>query len=266
MNNTITQAKNEYWDKRKHDNHIEAICAAYVDKNFFDKLPTMTYQRLNGNNEETKKRQLNGEDVLLLKDGKVLNRIDEKAKVQGGMLNKVIGYPCFEILCKNKYLTGHFESWFVSPSNTTTHYALISIGSRKAVTPGHEYELQEGDITRMVYGLISRDRLHDWIEMQTGKSIKQITEDAWELLNNFEGKKFPQLFDTVKVYKSDGRGKYLYLKISDKKKELPVNLIVRRDYLRNCGLITELYVDKTQVRRYEPPELFEANEKLYKLD
>ena len=253
-----------YLNKREHDNHIEKICADYVDKHLYQYGTMFTYERLNGTDEATKKRQLNGEDIVVIRDGQITNRIDEKAKVYG-LLNRVITYPSFEILCRNQYGTDHFESWFVSPTNTTTDYALISIGTKKPVEPGNEWELEESDICRMVYARINRKRLHDWVESQTGKTIKQITEDAWQLLRDYRGALFPQSTNTVKVYCKDRIGNWLYLKLSDQKREMPVNLIIRRDYLRKYDLINELYLDDdVKIRKYEPPERFEREEKLYK--
>lgn len=263
-NETYTSGeRTAYLDKREHDCHLEKICADYVDKHLYKYGTMFTYERLNGNDPETKQRQLNGEDVAVIRNGTITNRIDEKAKVYG-LVNKVITYPSFEILCRNQYGTDHFESWFVSPTNTTTDYAFISIGSKKQVETGHEWELEESDISRMVYAKVNRKRLHLWLEEQIGKTMKEITADAWQLLRDYQTALLPEKQSTVTVYREDRTGKWLYLKLSENRREMPVNLIIRRDYLRNCGLINELYLEDGIVTKYIPPERFEREEKLYK--
>ena len=46
-------------------------------------------------------------------------------------------------------------------------------------------------------------------------------------------------------------GKAIYLKISPRKFEMPVNLVVRRDILRKFNLITEIYIDSKHLKRFE---------------
>lgn len=261
MNTYITYGKSnstwhtQYWGKRNNDIHTEEVCASFVDHNWFEKYPDhFSYERVS-----VKDRQLHGEDVVLTVNGGQTYIIDEKAKMQGGYVNKVINYPSFEILCKNQYGTSHFESWFVSESQTNTHYAMISVASDKQIAKNEEYKLNEDDITCMVYGLINRDKLHHWVEKETGKTLKEITKDAWDLLTAYKNNPAPNdRYDTVKVYRTDGDGsKYLYLKLSPKRMGQEVNLVVRRDYLRKDHLITEIYVDRNKVVKYTPPKFFD---------
>lgn len=271
--NTYSNSNNtwhtQYWDKRNKDVHCEEMCASYVDDNWFSKMPDkLTYERVRVVDDETKARQIQGEDVVVTinTSGKTMV-IDEKAKLYG-MVNRVLNYPSFEVICKNQYGTDFFESWFVSDSQTNTHYAMISIGADHEVPKGDEYTLDESQITCMVYGLIDRAKLHDWVESKTGKTIDEITKDAWELLDEYHQHPYKYTkFAPVHTYCKDELGNYIYLKLSKDKKEQPVNLIVRRDYLRKHKLITEVYIDKDKVTKYIPPATFDRKgDKLEAID
>lgn len=239
---------NEYWKKRNRDMIIEQNCAAYADKYFFDKMRRYSYERIPWDDEESKTRQIRGEDLIVHRDNLPDMIIDEKAKV-GGMINKVIKYPSFEILCKTQYLTRHFESWFVSPKNTTTHYAMISIASDK-----DEKNFLSGDINCMVYALIPVKPLKNWIEEETGKTMDEIKQDAWDLLTEYQNIPYPSKNDGVKVYKSDLFGKFIHMKVTPewKNSSQPVNLVIRRDYLRINHLINEIYFDNEKVKHPYP--------------
>ena len=65
-----------------------------------------------------------------------------------------------------------------------------------------------------------------------------------------------QKWGAVKVYREDWRGKYIYLKLSANMDNQPVNLVIRRDVLRNDGLIREVYVDDKRVAKYRHPQGF----------
>ena len=239
---------NNYWNKRNIDMRLEENLAAYADRYFFARLSCLnyTYERIPWDDAESRMRQLRGEDVVLHRRNYPDMVIDEKAKVYG-LINKVIGYPSFEILCKDKSLGNFFESWFVSPRNTTTHYAMISISSDKT----DEKTLLSGDIRCMVYGLINVGKLKAKIEEETGKTLDQIKEDAWKLLEDYQNNQCPDYRDECLVYSRDEMGKAIYLKISPRKFEMPVNLVVRRDILRKFNLITEIYIDSKHLKRFE---------------
>lgn len=244
-------SQNNYWKKRKNDILIEQSCANFVDKYWFKKLMLpLRYERVVVIDEETKERQLKGEDVVLYKWNTPVFIIDEKAKVQNGYLNKVISHPSFEILCRNQYGTSHFESWLVSPNSTTTHYAMISVASDKDVPKGEEHCLSEKDLTCMVYGLIDKKKLIETVEHETGKTMKEITDDAWQLLSDI--KDGNRTRDELTIDYISDKNRIVYLKCSIDKNEQPVNLVCRRDWLRKNKLIDEIYIDREKVRKFKP--------------
>lgn len=252
MNNEYT----EYSNRRKRDVRCENLCAAYVDKNFYSRLPSLTYERVSARDEESIERQKLGEDVVLRdKDGHIKCIIDEKAKIQGH-LNDIITYPSFEIIRRPLPDLRHTLGWFSHPVSNTTHYAMISIGTNREVQPFHEYTLNEEDITCAVYGLICKKTLVQWIKEQTFKSIEEITNDAYQLFQQWKTNPQRQKWGAVKVYREDWRGKYIHLKLSANMDNQPVNLVIRRDVLRNDGLIREYYIDDKRAMKYRHPETF----------
>ena len=251
--NSNSTWRTQYWDKRNKDIGIEQMCADYVDTYWFGKYPDkITFERVTDST-----RQKRGEDVIVTINASGRSMvIDEKAKT-GGCIGKVLAYPCLEVLCKNQYGTGFFESWFATSSNTTTHYAMISLGSDKTFKQGEEWKIKPEDITCMVYGLINVAKLKHFVEKETGKTIKEITDDAWAMLEDWEQNQYRYKYDPVKSYKKDSIGNYIHLKMSTKKKEQPINLMVRRDVMRNNGLITEVYIDKDKVSKFVPVNKFD---------
>ena len=74
----------EYSNRRNRDVRCEQLCANYLDKNFYSRLTSFTYERVSARDEESIERQKLGEDIVLRdKDGHVKCIIDEKAKIQG---------------------------------------------------------------------------------------------------------------------------------------------------------------------------------------
>lgn len=239
----------DYRKQRSADMVLEENLAAYADRYFFDRLSNLyTYERIPWDDTESRMRQLRGEDVILHRRNLGDMIIDEKAKVYG-LVNKVLSYPSFEILCKDKNLGKFFESWFVSPKNTTTHYAMISIASDK-----DERSLLSGDINCMVYALINVRKLKDWLQEETGRTLDQMKDDAWNLLESYSNNPCPDYRDESLVYKKDILGKAIYLKISPRKWEMPVNLVVKREYLRVNNLVSEIYIDRRHLRKYTNTE------------
>jgi len=245
-----TQLKN-YHTKRANDCHIEEICASFADKFYFDKCtaknPSLAYERV-----ADVERQFKGEDLLLKKDGRVIAHVDEKAKTYK-CLGEVINWPSFEI---KKYDTGHI-GWFANPGNTTTHYAYISIASSKDVMPGNEWELEEADISRMVYAFINAKKFKKWVHDQTGKTLEAIVRDADKMVADYEESPCPELLR--KHY-----NKYIHLTYSPNMREKPVNLVVRRDMMRLHNLMTEIYIDRNHYQKYDAPFGVVNPEKLYK--
>lgn len=246
----------EYYETRNRDVKCERLCAAYLDRNFFSHLPAdYTYERVDGRDEESVHRQKLGEDIVIRKNGEVKCIIDEKAKVQGH-LNDVITYPSFEIIRRPLPDVRHTLGWFSHPVSNTTHYAMISIGTNREVPRYSEHTLSVDDITCAVYSLISKKELVDWVKMQTFKGIEEITNDAYALFQEWKTNPRRQKWGAVKVYREDWRGKYIYLKLSANMDNQPVNLVIRRDVLRNDGLIREVYVDDKRVAKYRHPQGF----------
>lgn len=225
------------YSQRPADELMEGICAGYIDKYLFGKLQGHTVRR--NSDAET---QILGEDLeWVTPSGKRLN-IDEKAKTQG-LINKVLMYPSFEILCRNRN-GDYFESWFINPRNISTHYSMISIATRDG-----GYPRDSEDISAMVYGIVSKDALYGYLS-SIGLSRSDLLGDA----RGISG------VETVKTYRRDDNGKAVYLKCSASRDEQPVNLVVRRDILRKKGIIKEIYITKDKFERYGYPKDFRYEE------
>ena len=242
-------------NRRNHDCHIEKICASFADKHYLNKWcaanPMLSYERVADIDSQFK-----GEDLLIKKDGRVIAYVDEKTKTYK-CLNEVIGWPSFELTSLSRNLNTRFVGWFANPQNVTTHYAFISIASSKSVEPGREWELDEADISRMVYAFINVKKLKYWVQKETGKTIDELVEDADDLVAEYEENPCPEA--QRKYY-----NKYIHLTYSPKKREKPVNLVVRRDKLRTHGIITEIYIDRDSFKHYDAPLVAINPEKLYK--
>lgn len=251
----MSEIQETYYGKRRTDERCERVCAAYADRYLFSRLHYME-ERITGRDAASVQLQKTGGDLVLRNaGGKVIAVIDEKAKVRGH-LNDVITFPSFEIVRRPAPGTHHTPGWFAHPVSCTTHYAMISVATDRQVEKGHEHELSEGDITCMVYALVSKKELTDWVKRETFKSIREIEDDARNLVFEWNASPNRPPWGAVKVYREDWRGKYLYLKLSADKDGQPVNLVIRRDVLRNAELIHEIYVDGGRVMRYTPPKLF----------
>ena len=245
-----------YQTRREKDCHIEKICADFADRFYFDKWTaenlSLSYERVTD-----KERQFKGEDLLLKKDGRIIARVDEKAKTYK-CLNEVIGWPSFEITFLNR-AGERSAGWFANPESTTTHYAYVSIASKKSVEPGNEWELEEPDISRMVYAFVNSAKLKKRICDETGKAMEDLVKDADALVYEYETCLIPDDSMLRRRY-----GDCIHLTYSPRMKEKPVNLVVRRDWLRRNGLITEIYVDRDRYEKYDAPRGVLNPEKLYR--
>jgi hypothetical protein len=114
----------------------------------------------------------------------------------------------------------------------------------------------------MLYGIISKKGLLNWLYNEIGLTIDNIKEDAWDMLHSYVNGCYFNTNNIVKVYKSDSLGKCVYLKLSHKLFEQPINLIIRRDYLRKNNLIREIYIDKDKVCKYRMPDRFNPREEI----
>lgn len=225
------------FSQRSSDELMERICAGYIDKYLFGKLQGHSVRR--NSDAET---QILGEDLeWVTPSGKRLV-IDEKAKTQG-LINKVLMYPSFEILCRNRN-GDYFDSWFINARNISTHYSMISIATHDG-----DYPKDSEDISAMVYGLVSKDALYKYLS-SIGLSHSDLLQDAWSISG----------IETVKVYQRDINGKSVYLKCSASRDEQPVNLIVRRDILRKEGIIKEIFTTRTGYGKYQYPRDFRYEE------
>ena len=245
----------KYQINRNHDCHIEEICASFADKYYLDKWvlehPQLSYERITDLSS-----QFRGEDLVLKKDGNVIAYVDEKTKTYK-CLNSVLGWPSFELTSLSRKLNTRFVGWFANPQNTTTHYAFINIASSKNVEPGHEWELDESDISRMVYAFINVKKLKYWVQNETGRTIEQLVNDADDLVAEYEHSPCPEALR--KYYNG-----YIHLTYSPRKHEKPVNLVIRRDKLRLYGIITEIYIDRESFKQYDAPLGVVNPEKLYR--
>lgn len=250
-----TQLEKKYQTNRDRDCHIEEICASFADKYYLDKWcannPPLSYERVTDIN-----RQLKGEDLVIKKDDKIIAYVDEKTKTYG-CLNEVLGWPSFELTALSRKLNTRFVGWFANPQNTTTHYAFINIASSKHVEPGREWELDEADISRMVYAFINVKKLKYWVQGETGRTMEELVEDADNLVADYEDNPCDKALR--KYYNG-----YIHLTYSPKKREKPVNLVVRRDKLRWNGIINEIYVDRDSFKPYDAPPGVLNPEKLYR--
>lgn len=251
MNSQLEKISNN----RPRDCHIEKICASFADKYYLDKWceanPPLSYERVTELSS-----QYIGEDLVIKKDGRIIAYVDEKTKTYG-CLNEVLGWPSFELTSLSRKLNTRFVGWFANPHNTTTHYAFINIASSKRVETGHEWELEEADISRMVYAFINVKKLKYWVQNETGRTMEELVEDANDLVAEYERNPCPE---SLRKYYNG----YIHLTYSPKKREKPVNLVVRRDKLRWNGIINEIYVDRDSFKPYDAPPGVLNPEKLYR--
>lgn len=247
----------EYERKRKKDEKIEKACADWLDKFFYSKWPDYKLDR-----RTDQEMQFAGVDIILHGTKHKSVFIDEKAKVRK-RLGQVITHPSFEIIVKNRNGV-FFPSWLVSEKSKATAYGFISVVEAKTQ---NENALTEADIDRVVYGLVDKAKLWDYIRNNLMQSPAMLILSAQQLVMDYECTFDRDKPNDVHILSrdSDGRRK-AYLKVRQPKAEepeMPVNLVIRRDVLRANGLITEYDINRDGFSYYKPERKLEEFFKYY---
>lgn len=230
---------------RKNDCAIEKICADYVDAYWLSK-GDYAYERIHDIS-----RQIRGADVILNRPSHLV--IDEKVKIDSsgkrGLLDRILSYPSFELLCKNT--TGRYDlGWLLKGDSITTHYAFISVFS--SVDDYHD--LSFDNIDRIIYSLIDKQKLLNVIEKYTGMTTDDLKAKAHSLSMKYNPFRYydSQEIKTelTEVFFKDNHGKAIYQTLRPKRKdkpEVPVNLVVRRDLLLKEGVVKDIEISSTRV-------------------
>lgn len=201
---------------RKRDERLEHEVGNWLDKHFYNRTKNVKVERV-----KDKTRQCKGIDVLVGS-----TKVDEKLKIRG-LLNSVIEFPSFEVMRIDR--SGNYsEGWFIDSGNETEYYAFLSVFS----TASSEDLVKESNITKVVYLLVKKSEVSEAIM----KSNRKLMDDAEELI-------YDQTEERMRYFHS------AWLKISRHLKEAPVNLVVKRSFLKTLPHTKEIEITKEKVRK-----------------
>lgn len=200
---------------RKTDEMLEHEVANWLDNHFYNRTKNVKVERV-----KDQERQCKGIDVLVGN-----TKVDEKLKIRG-LLNSVIEFPSFEITRIDR--SGNYsEGWFVDSRNETEYYAFLSVFS----TASSENQVKESNITKVIYLLVKKSEVSEAIM----KSRRKLVEDAEELIYD----------------QTEERKRYCssaWLKISRQLREAPVNLVVKRSFLKSLPHTKEIEITVEKVK------------------
>ena len=197
------------------DERLEHEVGKWLDKHFYNRSKNVFVERVTD-----KARQCKGIDVIVGS-----TKVDEKLKIRG-LLNTVIDFPSFEITRIDR--SGSYsEGWFIDSNNETEYYAFISVFS----TASSENLVMENNITKVVYLLVKKSEVTESIM----KSKRRLLDDAEELI-------YDQYEERKRYFHS------AWLKISRQLREAPVNLVVKRSFLKTLPHTKEIEITEENVR------------------
>lgn len=210
------------YKKYKADQLVEAGVAEFLDENFYSKIKAPV-QRWHD-----KQHQFLGIDISI----KNIN-FDEKTKIRG-CLNKVLGFPSFEMSLLNK--AGNVQDGWFMQNLSTDYYAYISVYSygddENAISASSQ--ISACDVL-----WVKKQDVVNMVEEQM--PMQQLREDAEELRED----DFMAFTKKRKTYKH----KRFWLAFSSWLQEKPVNLVVPRDALEKLPHTRHFIVTKEKVRR-----------------
>ena len=163
-------------NKFSKDDIIAFECGKFADEYFFRKSRQKDhFKRIPYDNsiENRKLQKEYGVDLYIESDG-LSCFIDEKAKVNG-YVNKAPLRNSVEIMSHDK------EGWFIDPKKKTNKYAFICISCDSSVTT--EYDILSSNITDMLYIIVDKEELKEYLLKENGLSISKLIEDARMKLN-----------------------------------------------------------------------------------
>lgn len=210
---------------RTVDMKCEQALARYMDRCFYEKLCRRSSSASFARKTDAA-TQLKGIDVELVIDGtKYL--IDEKASIYYS--NTMLSTFAFEIDSLQKNHVRPIPGWFVNNELETDYYMLIwpnvKCDQKDGVWQRLELkELTDSSFTIVEAMLIKKTKLLSALEDQ-GLSVDKMRADADELRRSTGGKKIRH----VVQYQWDRPCKLMY---SGTIKEQPINLVIRRDFLK----------------------------------
>lgn len=200
---------------RKRDERLEYEVGNWLDKHFYNRTKNVKVERV-----KDQERQCKGIDVLVGS-----TKVDEKLKIRG-LLNSVIEFPSFEIMRIDR--SGNYsEGWFIDSRNETEYYAFLSVFS----TASSEDLVRESNITKVVYLLVKKSEVSESIM----KSKRRLLDDAEELI-------YDQYEERKRYFNS------AWLKISRQLREAPVNLVVKRSFLKTLPHTKEIEITENYVK------------------
>jgi len=217
-------------NQRKEDERIESVVASYLDKYFYPRFDPKFTRVVN------KEMQSNGVDVIAC--GKY---IDEKVKIRRN-LNKVLNGISFEIARRPWPFKKHTVGWFTSAQIITNNYLFISVFSSQ----NREEALCENNIDHVVCLSVRKDEVYNYLQ-QTSKDLVnksvELGKTAMKLLK--EGEE-PDWVNKPRVNINDR----CYIVFSWQiKKELPFNLVIPREILKQLPGTVEYYCGSTGVKK-----------------
>lgn len=199
-------------DNFKNDSKISEMISKYFDENFFDLLNTFQYKRVGWANAEEKRKQRAGIDIeLITPNGNTVN-IDEKAKIQG-LINQKVEKIAFELNAWSK------DGWFVNDNIKTDYYAIEALSA----TTENEDNLQPEDITQALLMLVKKQDIFDYLKENYSITKSLLKSDATDLLYNNVRKTY---------YPAKPTDRDLYLTITRRFNSCPVNLVLYTEMLQ----------------------------------
>lgn len=197
----------------------EQAVASFLDENFYGLIKSASFER-----EPKEGLQHAGVDLKCHRDREVLY-IDEKAALY--YMDRDIPTFAFELSFLNRFEDVRV-GWFLNDALKTTHYLLIWITTNRPPEKGKKHtikpsSLHKKDIKKLECLFLSRDELKKRLE-ENGLSSVVLKEKANSLrANGKEGREY-----------ITGQSLFYYFASSPKKyKEAPINLIIKKELLKD---------------------------------
>lgn len=212
---------------RNQDMRAEQSLAEFMDAYFYARLKAKNGRYLSCTRMTDKEAQIKGIDVCIeTEDARML--IDEKAAVYYS--NVMIPTFAFEIDSLQRGHVDPVQGWFINDDIQTEYYMLIW-PNVKCIRQGNQWirkeicDLRKDDFTIIEAMLIEKSDIREVLE-RNGYGKSRLLKYAKQLRAKFE------LDNTVKEKELDDNVKIL---LSGQLAEKPVNLIIRKEMLKNLA-------------------------------
>lgn len=230
------------------DSKNEGIIALWLDKYFYSRVRydeklkfRFSSRRADDFNKDESKIQRSGIDIVYKNQLDDLYFVDEKAQLD--YLNNNLRTFAFEIKFRKK--NSNFTSgWFVREDLETTHYLLVYPNSSHVSNADELTDFEE--ISQVELLLLNKETL--WSRLyQLNIFRKNIEIEADEMI--IDGKN-----NKKEIASSSTRNAYLYRTSYHKKKEEPVNIVIRREILDDIAeaiwVVTKEYINEKKAYKY----------------